>query len=97
MYRAQTPIFSRSNSWWAEALATLTLSWPLILTNLAQTAMTATDMMMLGWGGPTTLAAGSLGMNIYFAPMIFGLGLMIATSPLLASERGRLRHSVRDL
>src|SRR5437868_9103116 len=97
MYRAQTPIFSRSNPWWAEAVATLKLSWPLILTNLAQTAMTATDVMMLGWRGPMTLAAGALGQNLYFAPMIFGLGLMIATSPMLASERGRIRHSVRDL
>src|SRR5207237_1483789 len=80
-----------------ETIATLTLSWPLILTNLAQTAMTTTDLMMLGRRGPATLAAGSLGMNLYFAPMIVGLGLMIATSPMLATERGRLRHSVRDL
>jgi MATE family multidrug resistance protein len=83
--------------WRAEAIATLVLSWPLILTNLAQTAMTTTDVMMLGWRGPDTLAAGSLGLNLYFAPMIFGLGLMIATSPMLATERGRARHSVRDL
>ena len=87
----------RPNPWRLETIATLTLSWPLILTNLAQTAMTTTDLMMLGRRGPATLAAGSLGMNLYFAPMIFGLGLMIATSPMLATERGRLRHSVRDL
>ncbi|MFL5258609.1 MAG: MATE family efflux transporter, partial [Hyphomicrobiales bacterium] len=83
--------------WRNEALATLRLSWPLILTNLAQTAMTTTDIMILGWRGPSTLAAASLGINLYFAPMIFGLGLMIATSPMLATERGRTRHSVRDL
>src|SRR6266545_7674674 len=53
------------------------------------------DIMMLGWHGPLTLAAGSLGLNLYFAPMIFGLGLMIATSPMLAIERGRTRHSIR--
>jgi MATE family multidrug resistance protein len=88
---------SNSRSWQAEAVAMLTLSWPLILTNLAQTVMTTTDVMMLGRRGPDTLAAGSLGLNLYFAPMIFGLGLMIATSPMLAIERGRVRHSVRDL
>jgi MATE family multidrug resistance protein len=97
MNRMQVEPLPRSNRWAAEALSTLNLSWPLILTNLAQTAMTTTDMMMLGWRGPLTLAAGSLGVNLYFAPMIFGLGLMIATSPMLASERGRIRHSVRDL
>jgi multidrug resistance protein, MATE family len=88
---------SADQPWRREALATLRLSWPLILTNLAQTAMTTTDVMILGWRGASTLAAASLGLNLYFAPMIFGLGLMIATSPMLASERGRTRHSVRDL
>jgi MATE family, multidrug efflux pump len=97
MNYGQVQPLPRSSAWWAEALATLTLSWPLILTNLAQTAMTTTDVMMLGWRGPATLAAGSLGLNLYFAPMIFGVGLMIATSPMLATERGKLRHSVRDL
>src|SRR5437868_769287 len=87
----------RPNPWRLETIATLTLSWPLVLTNLAQTAMTTTDVMMLGRRGPATLAAGSLGLNLYFAPMIFGLGLMIATSPMLASARGRVPHSVRDL
>src|SRR5437763_16848163 len=85
------------NPWRVEAIATLKLSWPLVLTNLAQTAMTTTEVMMLGRRGPATLAAGSLGLNLYFAPMIFGLGLMIATSPMLASARGRVPHSVRDL
>jgi MATE family multidrug resistance protein len=97
MNYGQVQQLPRSNAWWAEALATLTLSWPLILTNLAQIAMTTTDVMMLAWRGPATLAAGSLGLNLYFAPMIFGVGLMIATSPMLATERGKLRHSVRDL
>ena len=43
------------------------------------------------------LAAGALGANLYFAPLIFGLGLMNATSPMMAAELGRHRHSVRDI
>jgi MATE family multidrug resistance protein len=43
------------------------------------------------------LAAGALGSNLYFAPLIFGIGLMTATSPMMAIELGRNRHSVRDL
>lgn len=84
-------------TWRGEAFATIALAWPMILTNLAQTAMTATDVMMMGRLGPDALAAGALGSNLYFAPMIFGLGLMLATSPMLAFELGRRRHSVRDL
>ncbi len=75
----------------------LALSWPMILTNIAQVAMTSTDVMMMGWLGPRVLAAGALGTNLYFAPMLFGLGLMIATSPLMASAIGRKRHVVRDV
>lgn len=83
--------------WRAEILATLKLSWPIVLTNLAQTAMTATDVMLMGRLGPDALAAGALGANLYFLPLIFGLGFMLATQPMMATELGRKRHSVRDL
>ena len=75
----------------------LVLSWPMILTNLGQTAMTATDVLMMGRLGSEALAAGALGANLYFLPLIFGLGLMLATSPMIATELGRKRHSVRDV
>ncbi|MDP1839401.1 MAG: MATE family efflux transporter [Reyranella sp.] len=84
-------------AWTVEARATLALGWPLILTNLAQTLMTATDVVMLGWLGPDALAAGALGSNLYFATMIFGLGLTTATAPMIARELGRKGHSVRDV
>ncbi|MCX8293161.1 MATE family efflux transporter [Phyllobacterium sp. 0TCS1.6A] len=75
----------------------LRLGWPMILTNLAQVAMTATDVMMLGWIGSDALAAGALGTNLYYVPMIFGLGLMHATTPMMARELGRNRFTVREL
>ena len=84
-------------TWAEEARATLGLAWPLILTNVAQTLMTATDVVMMGWLGPDALAAGALGANLYFATMIFGLGLTTATAPMIARELGRKRHSVRDV
>ncbi len=80
-----------------EIVAMLRLSWPLILTNMAQTAMTATDVMMLGWLSPNALAAGALGTNLYFSLMIFGLGLVLAVSPMLARELGENRFAVREL
>ena len=81
---AQAP----ESPWRDEIRATLSLSWPMVLTNLAQIAMTATDVMMMGRAGPGMLAAGALGANLYFAPLIFGLGLMNAT---LADDGGRAR------
>jgi MATE family multidrug resistance protein len=51
----------------------------------------------MGWLGPQALAAGALGTNLYFALLIFGIGLVTATSPLVAREIGRNRHSVREV
>src|SRR5690606_11075766 len=83
--------------WRLEIRATLALVWPMVLTNLGQTVMTATDVMIMGRLGPQALAAVALGANLYFMVFIFGLGLMLATSPMMATELGRNRHSVRDI
>ncbi len=84
-------------AWRAELRATLALSWPLILTSLAQTGLMTTDVVLMGWLGPQALAAGALGTNLYFAFLIFGIGLVSAASPLIAQELGRRQHSVRDV
>jgi multidrug resistance protein, MATE family len=88
---------ARESPWRDEIRATLSLAWPMVLTNLAQVAMTTTDVMMMGRAGSKMLAAGALGSNLYFAPLIFGIGLMNATAPMMATELGRKRHSVRDV
>ncbi|WP_309086556.1 MATE family efflux transporter [Chelativorans sp.] len=87
----------RVNPWLSEARATLSLAWPMILTNLAQTAMTVTDVMMLGRLSPEALAAATLGHNLYFMLMIFGLGLLLAASPMMASAVGRKLRFVREV
>lgn len=88
---------SSSRRWRAEARATLALASPLILTNVAQALIHATDVVLLGWAGPRTLAAATLGVNIYFAFLIFGMGLVTASAPMIAKELGARRHSVRDV
>ena len=80
---------STGSLWRAEARATLHLAYPLILTNLAQALIHATDVVLLGWVGPETLAAGALGLNLYTAFLIFGLGLVTASAPMIARELGR--------
>ncbi|MEJ0012058.1 MAG: MATE family efflux transporter [Bauldia sp.] len=84
-------------AWSTELRATIALAWPLILTNLSQIALATTDVIMMGWLGPETLAAGALGANLNFAFLIFGIGLVTATSPLIAIELGRRSHAVRDV
>lgn len=97
MHSIETDAVAPASLWRTEIKATLALSWPMVLTNLAQTAMTVTDVMILGRVNAETLAAGALGTNLYFAPMIFGLGLTLATMPMMAHAVGRNRYSVRDL
>ena len=91
------PPSSDSRLWRDEARATLHLAWPLILTNVAQALIHATDVVLLGWVGPRTLAAGALGVNLYTACLIFGMGLVTAAAPMMARELGARRHSVRDV
>ncbi len=84
-------------AWISELRATLALGWPLILTNVAQNALMTSDVILMGWLGSKALAAGALGTNLYFAFLIFGIGLVSATSPIIAEELGRKRHSVREV
>ena len=83
--------------WRDEFRATVALAWPLILTNVAQAMIGATDTLMLGWAGAATLAAGALGTNLYLLFLVFGMGLVSATSPMIAKELGEKAHSVRDV
>lgn len=83
--------------WRTEITATLALAWPMVLAQLAQMALTTTDVVLLGHLGPDSVAAGALAINLYNTFMLFGVGVMSATMPMVARERGRMRHSVRDL
>lgn len=83
--------------WTTESRAMLALAMPLILANLAQSVIHATDLIFLGRLGADELAAGSLGINLYVPFLLFGLGLIAAVAPMVAAERGRKMHSVRDI
>ena len=88
---------SPARLWQAEVRATLTLAYPLILTNLTQAGIQATDVVMLGWAGPKSLAAGALGANLFTVFLVFGMGLMTAASPMIAHELGARFNSVREV
>jgi len=83
--------------WRRELLDTLALAWPLIVVQLAQMALPTTDVLLLGRLGPEAVAAGALAVNLYNTFLLFGVGIMSATMPMVAKQRGRMRHSVRDL
>jgi len=83
--------------WRGEIRATVLLAWPLVLTNVSQMALATTDVVLMGWLGPSALAAGALATNLNIAFMLVAIGLVTATAPMIAIELGRRRHSVRDV
>src|SRR5687767_15617028 len=92
---AEAPTLS---PWRTEFRATLALAWPLILSNLTMAAIQATDVVLLGWLGARPLAASALGLNLTFAFSLICLGLVTASSPMMATALGaklRSMHQVR--
>jgi multidrug resistance protein, MATE family len=94
---ASTPHTESQKLWRSELRAMLALAWPLILSNLTMTLISATDVVLLGRLGARELAASALGLNLNMAMTIFSLGLVYAASPMMASEIGARFNSVRDV
>src|SRR4029078_12833857 len=80
-----------------ELRATLSLAWPLILANLTQQLIQATDVLLMGRLGATQLAAATLALNLTFTFNLLMLGLVIASSPMMATALGQRFNAVRDV
>jgi MATE family multidrug resistance protein len=72
----------------AELGATVKLALPMALTQLGQTAMLTTDVLLVGRLGADAVAAAALGMNFFFLLFIVGMGIVTATAPLAAQAHG---------
>ena len=83
--------------WRDELRSTLTLAWPLILANLTQQTIQATDILLMGRLGATQLAAATLALNLTFTFNIFLLGLITASAPMMATALGQRFNAVRDV
>ena len=86
----------RAGAWRREARALTALAVPIVLTNVGQVAIQTTDVVMIGWLGPEALAASVLGVNVMFVLLLFSIGVVAATAPMVAQDLGRRRHAVRE-
>jgi len=75
----------------------LALAWPLILANLTQQLIQATDVLLMGRLGASQLAAATLALNLTFTFNLMMLGLVIASSPMMATALGQRSNAVRDV
>jgi len=87
----------RNRAWLGELRATMALAWPLILANVTQQAIQATDVLLVGRLGATQLAASTLALNLTWTFSIFLLGLITASSPMMATALGQRFNAVRDV
>jgi len=86
---ASHPTAAARALWRAELRALLSLGLPLAGTQLAHVAISTTNVLLLGWLGADALAAGALGISVYFAPFMFCNGLAVAVAPLISQAIGR--------
>jgi len=84
-------------AWRDELRATMALAWPLILANLTQQVIQATDVLLMGRLGAAQLAAATLALNLTFTFNLLMLGLVIASSPMMATALGQRFNAVRDV
>ena len=90
------PSIVELGAWRGEARALVRLSVPIVLTNVGQVAIQTTDVVMIGWLGADALAASVLGVNVMFVLLLFAIGVVAATAPMISQDLGRRRHAVRE-
>lgn len=73
---------------WQEVKRTLQLGWPIVLGNLTQMALGVIDSAMVGAIHSSQLAASSFVNNLIGIPLIVGMGMCMAISPLVAAAQG---------
>lgn len=70
----------------------LHLAAPIVANNLALTGMSLTDTVMAGRISARDLAAVSVGNAVFYALFLFGLGILMAMSPITAQSTGAGRQ-----
>lgn len=77
-----------ASSWRDHYIATVLLSLPLVVGQVAMIGIWTADIMMLGWISTDALAAGTQANRLYHPFYFIALGLTLAVSPLTAQALG---------
>lgn len=71
---------------------TVNLAIPIVIGQLGHMMMGVVDSIMVGKVGAAPLAAASVSNGIFFLVLVFGYGVSMAMSPLVASAHGAQNH-----
>jgi multidrug resistance protein, MATE family len=75
-----------------ELRALLALAIPVVLSELGWMTMTVVDLVMVGRLGPDAIGAVGLGNAIYYAPSLFGMGLLLGLDTVVSQSWGGQRY-----
>jgi MATE family multidrug resistance protein len=75
-----------------ELRALLALAIPVVLSELGWMTMTVVDLVMVGRLGPDAIGAVGLGNAIYYAPSLFGIGLLLGLDTVVSQAWGARRY-----
>ncbi len=70
----------------------LKLAWPVVLAELGWMLQGVVDVIMVGRLGPVAIGAVALGNALYYAPSLFGLGIMLGLDTVISHAYGRGDH-----
>lgn len=88
---------SQKHAYRKEIQGLLAIAWPIIIAQLAQIGTGVVDTIMAGHYSATDLAAIAIGYNIWLPLFLFTLGIMLATSTIIAQDFGAGRiQRIRD-
>lgn len=84
-----------------EARSLLALAIPVVIAQISQTAMGVVDTIMAGSVSATDMAAVAVGTSIWLPVILFGHGILLAMTPIIAQlngsgRRDRIAHHVRQ-
>lgn len=84
-----------------EARQLMALAIPVILAQVAQTSMGFVDTVMAGGYSATDMAAVAIGTSIWLPAILFGHGLLLALTPVVAQlngsgRRDKVAHQIRQ-
>lgn len=87
--------------YFTEARQLLALAIPVMIAQIAQTAMGFVDTVMAGGYSATDMAAVAIGTSIWLPAILFGHGLLLALTPTIAQlngsgRRDRIAYQVRQ-
>ncbi|HVW78706.1 MAG TPA: MATE family efflux transporter [Alloacidobacterium sp.] len=83
------PVRTQSAHWKTELRSLLSLAIPVILSELGWMSMSIVDTIMVGRLSAEAIGAVGMGNAIYYAPALFGIGILLGLDTLVSQAYGR--------